>query len=64
MINKLHEITLRIILNDSSSNVNELLEKSNEIFNHHRFSTEILKMKNELASPIIESRLNKIILIT
>ena len=62
MINKLHERSLRIILNDYSSNFNILLE-NNDISNHHRniqaLLIEVFKMKNELAPPIMESILNK-----
>ena len=35
MINKLHERSLRIILNDYSSDFNMLLENNNDICNHH-----------------------------
>ena len=63
MINKLHERSLRIILNDYSSDFNILLENNNDICNHHRniqaLLTEVLKMKNELASLIMESISNK-----
>ena len=63
MINKLHERSLRIILNDYSSNFNILLENNNDISNHHRniqaLLIEVFKMKNELAPPIMESILNK-----
>ena len=63
MINKLHERSLRIILNDYSSNFNILLENNNDICNHHRniqvLLIEIFKMKNGLAPAIMESVLNK-----
>ena len=61
MINKLHERSLRIVLNDYSSNFNILLENNNDTSNHHINSlvTEVFKMKNELAPPIMESILNK-----
>ena len=63
MINKLNERSLRIILNDYSSNFNILLENNNDISNHHRsiqaLLIEVFKMKNELAPPIMESILNK-----
>ena len=36
MINRLHERSLRTILNDYSSNFNILLENNNDISNHHR----------------------------
>ena len=62
MINKLYERSLRIILNDYSSNFNILLENNNDISNHHRIIQalliEVIKMKNELAPPIMESILN------
>ena len=63
MINKLHERSLRIILNDYPSNFNMLLENNNDISNHHRniqaLLIEVFKMKNELDLPIMESVLNK-----
>ena len=63
MINKLHERSLRIILNDYLSNFNILLENNKDICNHHRniqtLLIEVFKMKNELAHPIMESILNK-----
>ena len=63
MIKKLHERSLRIILNDYLSDFNILLENNNDICNHHRniqaLLTEVFKMKNELAHPIMESILNK-----
>ena len=63
MISKLYERSLRIILNDYSSNFNILLENNNDISNHHRniqaLLIEVFKMKNELAPPIMESILNK-----
>ena len=50
MNNKLHERSLRIILNDYSSNFNILLENNNDISNHHRNNqpllTEVFKMEN------------------
>ena len=56
MINKLHERSLRIILNDYSNDFNILLENNNDICNHHRniqtLLTEVFKMKNGLAPPI------------
>ena len=62
MINKLHERSLRVILNDYSSDFNILLE-NNDICNHHRniqtLLTEVFKMKNKLAPPITDSTLNK-----
>ena len=62
MINKLHERSLRIILNDYSSDFN-ILPENNDICNHHRniqaLLIEVFKMKNGLAPPIVESILNK-----
>ena len=62
MINKLHEMLLRIIMNDYSSDLNILLENNNGIWNQHRniqtLLIEVFKMKIELA-PMIESILNK-----
>ena len=63
MINKLHDRSLRIKLNDYSRNFNILLENNNDKCNHHRniqaLSIEVFKMKNELAPLIMESILNK-----
>ena len=63
MINKLHERSLRIILNDYSSDFNILLENNNDIRNHHRniqvLLIEVFKMKNGVAPPVMESNLNK-----
>ena len=61
MINKLHEMLLRIIMNDYSSDLNILLENNNGIWNQHRniqtLLIEVFKMKIELA-PMMESILN------
>ena len=55
IMNKLHEMSLRIILNDYSSDFN--------ICNHHTniqaLLIEVFKMKYERAPPIMESILNK-----
>ena len=63
MINKLHERSLKIILNDYSSDFNMLRENNNDICNHQRniqaFLIEVFKMKNQLAPPIMESILSK-----
>ena len=52
MINKLHERSLRTILNDYSSNFNILLENNKDLCNHHRniqaLLIEVFKMKNEI----------------
>ena len=62
-INKRHERSLRIVLNDYSSNFNILLENNNDISNHHRniqaLLIEVFNMKNELAPPIMELILKK-----
>ena len=63
MINKLHERSFRIILNDYSSDFNIQLENNNGVCNHHRniqgLLIEVFKMKNGLVPPIMESILNK-----
>ena len=52
VVNKLHERSIRIILNDYISDFNILLENKNDICNHHRniqaLLTEAFKMKNGL----------------
>ena len=63
MINKLHERSLRIILNDYSGDFNILLENNNDIGNRHRnikaLLIEVFKMKNKLAPPMMDSILSK-----
>ena len=63
VINKLHERSLRTILNDYSSNFNILLENNNDTSNYHRnvqaLLIEVFNMKNELAPPMMEPILNK-----
>ena len=63
IISKLHERSIRIVLNDYLSDFNELLENNNEICNHHRniriLLIKIFKIKNELTPPIMESILNR-----
>ena len=63
MINKLHERALRLVLNDHVSDFEALLRKSNDISCHHRNIQmpliELCKIKNELASPIMDSMLNR-----
>ena len=63
MINKLHERSFRITMNDYSSDFNILLENNNDICNHHRniqaLLIEVFKMKSGLAPPIMEPILNK-----
>ena len=63
IINKLHERALRIVLNDHISDFEELLHKSSEMSSHHRniqmLMTELYKIKDELAPPIMDSMLNR-----
>ena len=63
IISKLHERSIRIVLNDYLSDFNELLENNHEICNHHRniriLLIKIFKIKNELTPPIMESILNR-----
>ena len=57
MINKIHERTLRSILNDHTSDFDALLQTNNDTCNHHRniqtLMIEIYKMKNNLNPPIM-----------
>ena len=70
MMNRLHERSLRIILNDYSIYIllnlhtfNILLENNNDISNYDRniqaLLTEVFKTKNEVDPPIMESILNE-----
>ena len=63
LINKVHEMWLRIILNDYSIDFKTLLKNNNDICNHHRNIKALLivvfKMKNGLVPPAMESILNK-----
>ena len=56
-------MSLRIKLNDYSSNLNILLENNNDVSNHHKniqaLLIEVFKMKNRLSPLIMESILNK-----
>ena len=64
MINKLHDRALRTVLDSHISDFETLLQKSNDIFSHHRniqmFMIELYKVKNKLAPPIMNSVLNMI----
>ena len=64
MINKIHERALRIALNDYFSDFETMLMKMNGITIHHRniqtLMIELVKIKYELATPIIDSLLNMI----
>ena len=59
MINKIHERTLRSILNDHTSDFDALLQTNNDTCNHHRniqtLMTEIYKMKNNLNPSIMDN---------
>ena len=66
MMNKLHQRALRLILKDHVSDFEALvpvLRKSNDISCHHRniqmLMTELYKIKDELAPPIMDSMLNR-----
>ena len=58
MINKIHERTLRLILNDHISNTDTLLQNNNDTCNHHRniqtLMAEIYKIKNNLNPPVMD----------
>ena len=62
MINKLHERALRLVLNDHVKDFEALLQKSDDISCHHRniqmLMTEIYKLLNKLAPPIMDLMLN------
>ena len=62
MINKLHERALRLVLNDHLKDFEALLQKSDDISCHHRniqmLMTEIYKLLNKLAPPIMDLMLN------
>ena len=55
-INKIHERTLRLILNNRKSEFDTLLENKNDTCNHHRniqtLMVEIYKIKNDMNPPI------------
>ena len=59
MINKLHERSLRIVLEDFTSDFKTLLQNNNDISNHHRniqtLLTELFKVRNGLAPPQVET---------
>ena len=58
MINKVHERSLRVVLNDSSSDFKDILEKANETTIHVRniqsLMTEIYKFDKGLSPPIVK----------
>ena len=59
MINKVHEIALRVFLGDELSDFENLLQNNKDICNHHKniqsLMIEMFKIKNELTSPIMNS---------
>ena len=59
LINKIHDITLRCVYNDSTSTFEELLIKDNSVSIHHRnlqvLATEIFKAVNNLNALILNS---------
>ena len=59
MINKVHERALRVILGDDLRDFESLLQNYKEICSHHKniqsLKIDILKIKNELAPPIMDS---------
>ena len=63
MINKIHGKALRIVLNDHISDFETMLRNVNGITVHHRniqtLMIELLKIKFDLAPPIIDSMLNR-----
>ena len=63
MIKKLHESSIKVVLNDYSSDFNESLENNNDICNHRKniqtLLIKVFKMKNELALKIMESMSSK-----
>ena len=58
IINKIHERTLRLILNGHTSDFDTLLQSNNDTCNHHRniqtLMVEIYKIKNNLNPPIMD----------
>ena len=59
MINKVHERALRLILGGDLSDSELLLQINKDICSHHKniqsLMIEIFKIKNELATPIMDS---------
>ena len=55
MINKVHERTLRGLLNDHESDFEKMLQINNDVCNHHRniqtLLIEIFKIKKGFAPP-------------
>ena len=63
MINRVHERALRVILGGDLSDFESLLQNNRDIRSHHKniqnFVTEIFKIKNELAPPIMDSMFDR-----
>ena len=59
MINRVHQRALRVILGDDLSDFESLLQNNRDIRSHHKniqsLMIETFKIKNELASPIMDS---------
>ena len=59
IINKVHERTLRVVINDQTSDFKKLLQRNNDVCNHHRniqtLLIETFKTKNGLAPPFVGS---------
>ena len=59
MINKLHERGLGVLLGDDLSDFESLMQNNKDICSHHKniqgLMTEIFKIKNELAPPLMDS---------
>ena len=59
MINKIHERSLRVILDDEISLFADLLDKNIVITNNQRniqvLTTEFFKMMNDLAPPVMDN---------
>ena len=63
MINKIHERSLRVVYNDEISDFKSLLAVNNDVTIHCRniqvLLTEVFKIKNGLAPPIMDAVLTK-----
>ena len=63
MINKVHERALMVLLGDNLSDFESLLQNNKDICSHHKniqtLMTEMFKIKNELAPPIVDSMLER-----
>ena len=63
MINKIHERALRIVLNDHISDFETIFRNMTDVTIHHRniqtLTIELFKIKYDLASPFLDSMLNR-----